>query len=908
MVKRPMKKNQFRRLKKEKVEMHHLTLDDFLPSWFRLKISHDGIEASCCNADKGVNRILVDEGSSVNIFPIRTVKELGIPMNELSESRVMIQGFNQGGKRAISVIKMEITIEDMQSSAWIHVIDAKTSYNVLLGMPWIHENKFYLKDRIVKELKVDDGMKSKNDESTTKRAEVTTGEAKAITEEVQPNANKSYRGNIASYGKKDLWPKIICRLPTKRTDEGFDPNAYRLFAKSAYNPNESSKLGKLPSEAATRQPRESFGYKQPSPVCISIRRASSNYIIIEDESFASNKPSIFDRLGKSHVRTSVFEKLGPLKKGNKFQRIFQSIRIPASPKIQKISKDFQSLVPSRMRRQTKLMVLCKEVLEVKPYTVVYTNERDEDEESVGSSYHVTVQGENGVPSSMEDNAELEDVSPCYHIYFNDGEPQEDEDAKDALPELEEGVKTTVDGLKEVNLSTDEEPRPTYLSVLPEVDEESTYIELLKEFRDVFAWSYKEMPGLDPKVAVHYLEVKNGARPVKQAQRRFRLDLVPLIESEVNKLIEAGFIREVKYPTWVSSIVPIRKKNGQIRVYVDFRDFNNACPKDELPLPITELIIDATIGYEAMSFMDGSSGYNQIRMAPKDEELIAFRTPRVFIATSTSNAFESIKSYLMKPPVLAAPILGKALILYILAQERSVGVLSAQENSEGKENSLYYLSRMMTPNELNYSPIEKLCLALVSSIQKLKHYFQDHVVHLAIKGQALADFLVDHPIPDDWELTDELPDEDAMVIEVQPPWKMYSDGAAHRGEAGAGVVFVTSQGGVLPYSFMLMQLCYNNIVEYQALILALKMAVKMKWLQLQVFGDSQLVVNQLLGSYEVKKPELRPYHDYTKKLIGWLGDVTIHQVPRKGNKKADALAALASSLTLPDQAQVTVCQK
>ncbi|XP_070020584.1 uncharacterized protein [Nicotiana sylvestris] len=87
-----------------------------------------------------------------------------------------------------------------------------------------------------------------------------------------------------------------------------------------------------------------------------------------------------------------------------------------------------------------------------------------------------------------------------------------------------------------------------------------------------------------------------------------------------------------------------------------------------------------------------------------------------------------------------------------------------------------------------------------------------------------------------------------------------------------------------------------------------MVVEMKWLQLQFFGNYQLVVNQLLGSYEVKKPELRPYHDYAKNLMGWLGDVTFQHVPRKENKKVDALTALASSLTLPDQAQVTVCQK
>ena len=58
---------------------------------------------------------------------------------------------------------------------------------------------------------------------------------------------------------------------------------------------------------------------------------------------------------------------------------------------------------------------------------------------------------------------------------------------------------------------------------------------------------------------------------------------------------------------------------------DFRDLNSACPKDDFPLPITEVMVDATNGHEALSFMDGSSRYNQIRMNPKDEELTAFRT-------------------------------------------------------------------------------------------------------------------------------------------------------------------------------------------------------------------------------------------------------------------------------------------
>ena len=61
--------------------------------------------------------------------------------------------------------------------------------------------------------------------------------------------------------------------------------------------------------------------------------------------------------------------------------------------------------------------------------------------------------------------------------------------------------------------------------------------------------------------------------------------------------------------------------------IDFRDLNNACPKDDFPLPIIEVMVDTTTGHETLSFMDGSSGYNQIRMNPKDEELTAFRTPK-----------------------------------------------------------------------------------------------------------------------------------------------------------------------------------------------------------------------------------------------------------------------------------------
>ena len=109
-------------------------------------------------------------------------------------------------------------------------------------------------------------------------------------------------------------------------------------------------------------------------------------------------------------------------------------------------------------------------------------------------------------------------------------------------------------------------------------------------------------------------------------RILRPEIEIQVKQEVEKLLKAGFIRLSKHPQWLFDIVPVQKKNGTIRCCVDYRDLNKACPKDEFPLPNIDTLIDATAGHEMFSFMDGFSGYNQIRMAPEDAEKTAFRTP------------------------------------------------------------------------------------------------------------------------------------------------------------------------------------------------------------------------------------------------------------------------------------------
>ena len=95
----------------------------------------------------------------------------------------------------------------------------------------------------------------------------------------------------------------------------------------------------------------------------------------------------------------------------------------------------------------------------------------------------------------------------------------------------------------------------------------------------------------------------------QPARIFHIEIEGQIVKEVQRLLAARFIKPIQYLRWLSNIVPVKKKNGQIRCCVDFRNLNKACPKDEFPLPNMDLLIDSAARSAMFSFMDGFSGYN-----------------------------------------------------------------------------------------------------------------------------------------------------------------------------------------------------------------------------------------------------------------------------------------------------------
>ena len=136
-----------------------------------------------------------------------------------------------------------------------------------------------------------------------------------------------------------------------------------------------------------------------------------------------------------------------------------------------------------------------------------------------------------------------------------------------------------------------------------------------------------MQGIPAKVIVHRLNVDPECKPIRQKRRNFAPERQQVINGEVKKLLAAKFIREVHYPDWSANVVMVKKASGKWRICIDYTDLNKACPKDSFPLPEIDQLVDATSGHKLLSFMDAFSGYNQIQMAPEDEEHTAFITER-----------------------------------------------------------------------------------------------------------------------------------------------------------------------------------------------------------------------------------------------------------------------------------------
>ncbi|CAL8988224.1 unnamed protein product [Prunus brigantina] len=172
-------------------------------------------------------------------------------------------------------------------------------------------------------------------------------------------------------------------------------------------------------------------------------------------------------------------------------------------------------------------------------------------------------------------------------------------------------------------------------------EEDKLIRVLKEFKSTIGWSIADIKGISPTMCMHRILLEEGAKPTREPQRRLNPNMKEVVRAEVLKLLDVGVIYPISDSKWVSAIHVVPKRRGVTvvknehkelvetrpatswRVCTDYRKLNSDTRKDYFPMPFIDQMLERLAGHTYYCFLDGYSGYNQIVIAPEDQEKTTF---------------------------------------------------------------------------------------------------------------------------------------------------------------------------------------------------------------------------------------------------------------------------------------------
>ncbi|KAL0462882.1 UNVERIFIED_CONTAM: hypothetical protein Slati_0175800 [Sesamum latifolium] len=229
-------------------------------------------------------------------------------------------------------------------------------------------------------------------------------------------------------------------------------------------------------------------------------------------------------------------------------------------------------------------------------------------------------------------------------------------------------------------------------------------------------------------------------------------------------------------------------------------------------------------------------------------------------------FEELKSYLVGLPLLVKPSPGDTLYLYLSASPQDVSFVLIREE-EGKQMSIYYISKVLNGAEGRYTPIEIMALALVVMARRLRSYFLSHPIG-------------EYP----WRTSPKA-----------EKWLLHVDRSSTIQGSGAGIVITSPQGEDLEFAVKFDFKASNNEAEYEALVIGMKMAHEAGARHLLAYSDSQLIVKQVEGTYEAKEENMIQYLRQIAELKTSFDCFQLIQILREENVKVDCLSKLASAL-------------
>ncbi|XP_024178407.1 uncharacterized protein LOC112184382 [Rosa chinensis] len=181
------------------------------------------------------------------------------------------------------------------------------------------------------------------------------------------------------------------------------------------------------------------------------------------------------------------------------------------------------------------------------------------------------------------------------------------------------------------------------SKLCDVDE-AKLLKVLKEHKGALGWTIEDIKGICASKCMHHIYMEEGSKPSRDAQRRLNPPMMEVVKNEVTKLLDAGVIYPISDSKWVSPVQVVPKKGGMTvvkndkgedvpqrvqngwRVCIDYRKLNSATRNDHFPLPFIDHMLERLAGHSYFCFLDGYSGYNQIVIAPEDQEKTTFTCP------------------------------------------------------------------------------------------------------------------------------------------------------------------------------------------------------------------------------------------------------------------------------------------
>ncbi|GJX14817.1 reverse transcriptase domain-containing protein [Tanacetum coccineum] len=309
-------------------------------------------------------------------------------------------------------------------------------------------------------------------------------------------------------------------------------------------------------------------------------------------------------------------------------------------------------------------------------------------------------------------------------------------------------------------------------------------------------------------------------------------------------------------------VMVKNHDDSWRMCVDFKDLNKACPKDGYPLPEIDWKAEKSLPF-----------FKTLKKCTKKSD---FQW-----TAEAGTAFKQMKKSKAELPMLTTPKEKEELIIYLAAAKEAISVVLMTER-DGKQMPIYFISRALQGPKINYTPMEKLILALVSVSKRLKR------PRTSVKGQILADFIMERPKDDPHDTPIE--DEEALP----DPWILFTDRSSCIDGSGAGLIITNLEGMEFTYALRFRFDATNNEEKYEALIAGLRKAEQIGIKNLQANVDSRLVANQVNGTYIAKEPGMIKYLEKVKALTSTFKEFSIKQVPRGENKKADALSKIAST--------------